>query len=313
MRMPAPLTDQELRDHSILSTRLFVENRFAEQTKPYAEQMRKLLPQVRQLFEASNDLMDLGPDVLLQPGKRPGTYVISQETLAVMRYLSAPGVSEDNLDDFQTLDLDTLEPLPLPVTTPQRAKQTIRVLLETLDPFRFPWLAEGRGPSHEEREHAILWTASTLASERVRTLRRTEGSRSQEQLVADELVTRGWTLRAKQPLALPSDLPPSSFMRETHLAQIKCDLPVRLKDGRLVAIECKVSNTGVNSVKRLCRETGGKAARWRTQYGEAAVISCAVISGVFRLVDLKAAQEEYGIFVVFQHDLERLHLLLGSP
>jgi hypothetical protein len=41
------------------------------------------------------------------------------------------------------------------------------------------------------------------------------------------------------------------------------------------------------------------------------VLTVAVIAGVFRLVDLKAAQADYGLFVVFQHDLDRLYQLLS--
>ena len=38
----------------------------------------------------------------------------------------------------------------------------------------------------------------------------------------------------------------------------KRDVPVRLRDGRLLAIECKVSNGAKNSWKRLNREIAGR-------------------------------------------------------
>ena len=72
-------------------------------------------------------------------------------------------------------------------------------------------------------------------------------------------------------------------------------------DGRLLAIECKVSNSAINSVKRLNRETVGKAERWRTHYGQQ-VVTAVVLSGVFKVSDLIDAQAA-GVFIVWQQDL----------
>ncbi|MDQ3689605.1 MAG: replication-relaxation family protein [Chloroflexota bacterium] len=48
-------------------------------------------------------------------------------------------------------------------------------------------------------------------------------------------------------------------------------MPLRLHDGRLLLIECKVSNEGTNSVKRLNREVGGKARDLSRDLGAVAV------------------------------------------
>lgn len=98
-------------------------------------------------------------------------------------------------------------------------------------------------------------------------------------------------------------LPRGSFTREVNLAGSKCDVPVRLHDGRLLALECKVSNSALNSVKRLIRETGGKARAWRNAFG-LQVITAAVLSGVYKLGNLLDAQENYAIF--WEHDLRPL-------
>jgi len=96
-------------------------------------------------------------------------------------------------------------------------------------------------------------------------------------------------------------------LTETRVAGVKCDVPARLHDGRLVLIECKVSNSGTNSVKRLNRETGGKVAVWRQAFGTAAVTT-SVVAGVYRLVNLRDAQQS-GVTILWQHDLAPLEEL----
>ena len=81
----------------------------------------------------------------------------------------------------------------------------------------------------------------------------------------------------------------SEFTRETALAGAKCDVPVRLKDGRLFPIECKVSNSEVNSTKRLIRETRGKHNEWRREFG-GELMTGAVLAGAFSLINLRQAR-----------------------
>lgn len=64
---------------------------------------------------------------------------------------------------------------------------------------------------------------------------------------------------------------------------------VRLYDDRCLAIECKVSNSAVNSVKRLNNDAVAKAAQWITDFGKQ-VVPSAVLSGVFKKHNLEEAQ-----------------------
>ena len=85
----------------------------------------------------------------------------------------------------------------------------------------------------------------------------------------------------------------------------KCDLPIRLRDRRLLALECKVTNTPKNSYKRLNREVGGKAETWTKMYG-VQVVTGAVLAGVFDLKCLVSAQNEQNVALFWQHDFETL-------
>jgi hypothetical protein len=100
------------------------------------------------------------------------------------------------------------------------------------------------------------------------------------------------------------ELPRNHFTREVILGNAKADLAVRLADGRLLAVECKVSNSALNSVKRLNRETVGKADSWRTLYGQQ-VITAVVLAGVFKVSNLIDAQQD-GVFLVWDHDFSPL-------
>lgn len=174
-----------------------------------------------------------------------------------------------------------------------------------LDPIRYPWLAEDREATDAERRSAIDWTTGVWASEQVRTARKTESSRRQEAAVAALLRDEGYEHSEKRRFTALDELPRGSFGGEAVLAGAKADVPVRLHDGRLLAIECKVSNSAVNSVKRLLRETGGKARAWREAYGQQ-VVPGAVLSGVFKLTDLLAAQESHRIALFWETDLSPL-------
>ncbi|MGH2771058.1 MAG: XamI family restriction endonuclease [Actinomycetota bacterium] len=57
-----------------------------------------------------------------------------------------------------------------------------------------------------------------------------------------------------------------------------------------MALECKVSNSALNSVKRLIRETGGKARSWRNAFG-LQIVTGAVLAGVYKLGNLLDAQQ----------------------
>lgn len=57
-------------------------------------------------------------------------------------------------------------------------------------------------------------------------------------------------------------------------------------------IECKVSNSAVNSFKRINHEAAGKARDWISGFGQRQVIPAAVIAGVFNPANLATAQYE---------------------
>ena len=85
----------------------------------------------------------------------------------------------------------------------------------------------------------------------------------------------------------------------------KADIVIGLADGRFMALECKVSNSEVNSFKRLNHETVEKVQHWGAAFGTNGVVGAAVLAGVFKVANLKDAQEE-GVSLFWSFDLAPL-------
>jgi len=287
-RAPQVWTAEELEEASAAALELFIRERIEEGTEAYEALFNELEPRVGELFDVTADLGDINGPV----------FEANRGLLEVARYIGGPPVSAD---DLRTLVNDGLSTRKL---SAEVAKRVAATLSEARDPIRFPWIGEGRVPLPEERIAAIRWTTGLLAVEKLRTQRRTESSRRQEQAVAATLEAAEYAQvpRPAANVVTVDALERGTFTREIQLAGSKTDLLVRIHDGRLLAMECKVSNSAINSVKRLVRETGGKARAWREAFGQQ-VVTCAVLAGVFRLGNLLDAQTNYGVFLVWEKDL----------
>jgi hypothetical protein len=193
---------------------------------------------------------------------------------------------------------------------PKYADEAAEVITPVVDPVRFPWVLERREPTPMESHAAILSTVVLLAAQRVGTGARSGASQKQESAVAAILAQAGYTRDASGTrIDMLDDLARGSYSPERRVAGAKCDVPVRLRDGRLLAIECKVSIGPKNGWKRMNRETGGKAEAWRTHFGSQ-VITAVVIDGVFDLGCLVQAQDRQAVTIFWEHDLRALSTFL---
>jgi hypothetical protein len=184
--------------------------------------------------------------------------------------------------------------------------------LSVIDPHRFPWVQAGRPPSEREREIAIVSSAVLVATQKVGTRRRGTAKSDQEQRVKELLAAMNFGEVPPRNILFLEDGPsPGQFCGESKLGDTRADLVVRLPDRRYMAIECKVSNSAVNSFKRVNHEALGKARRWVAQFGTVAVVPAAVLSGVFNPANLEAAQNG-GLFLFWAHRLGDLEEFIRS-
>lgn len=217
---------------------------------------------------------------------------LKEERIEVaLRYLGAPPISAD--------DLKTLSDSKLAWTKiekdPQQAQAVRDVIRAILDPKRFPWIKKRRKPTASEKSAAVLASSVLAAAQRVQTARRGDEKALVESAVKGLLVGLGWREETNKPKrgiqSLRNDAPPRrSFMVQVNLASDNADLVVALDDGRLLAIECKGSNSEINSRKRLNKEAVQNARAWNSKFGQE-VVSAAAIQGVFKPVYIEEAQE----------------------
>jgi hypothetical protein len=154
----------------------------------------------------------------------------------MLRNFCGPPISEE--------DLWTLVGGPKFKRVPDAyADETAEVISLVIDSVRFPWVRATRRPTVTERDMATLATTTLVASRVLATNRRGSASVRQEREVASILAASRFVLdESRGPIQVLDDLNRGHFSRERIVAQAKCDVPVRLRDGRLLALECKVSN-----------------------------------------------------------------------
>jgi len=134
------------------------------------------------LFE---DLIDKLPSVFSEPVdvNLLSKLIKGRDCKKTFRYLTAPPISED---DLKTLADAGYGPLVLKrnPAAAARVRDTIRAVL---DKHRFPWIAAGRNPTHQERANAIAASAALAAARDVETSRRNNSKQVQEKAVKDLL------------------------------------------------------------------------------------------------------------------------------
>jgi hypothetical protein len=286
---PRRWTRDEIQAARDVAENRFVLERKGEGQEAFYAQWDQAREDVETAMAATSDLTAItGAGLLKNPS----------ELWQVLRYFCAPPVSEE--------DLWTLVGKKFKRVSQETADKTATALSSVIDIRRFPWFGKGRGPTAVERDAAIASTTLLLAHETLKTVRRGNASKKQEDVVADAMKGAGLVFdEARSPITVMDHLSRGHYSRERKVDGAKCDIPVRLYDGRLLALECKVSNGPKNSWKRLAREAGGKAERWKNEFG-AQVITGAVLAGVYDLSCVVKAQDEQNVYIFWEHDLRSL-------
>lgn len=272
----------------------FRDERIQEPLEQYLDAFDRYRADVEDLIEETVDLswlVDLAVECVSDAGR-----------LSVVRYLAAPPISEDDLKT--TADVPSLAPGRL--QDPEIARQVVQTVLGALDRNRFPWVGEDREPSDAERETAVVSTAALMATRRVMTDRANTSKVAQEEAVAERLIEEGLRQVPTRAISNLTKAPaPGEFCRESSFGGRKADLVVGLWDGRKMPVECKVSNSSTNSVKRLNNDAAAKARTWLHEFGAAGIVPTAVLAGVFKVHNVESAQRD-GLTVFWAHDLDAL-------
>jgi hypothetical protein len=291
----APIwTSEELKKESLSAVEVFRKRRMEEPLEDYLEAFDEYQGRVEELLEATVDLSQLDTQFM--------EVVTDRNLLQALRYLPGPPISAD---DLKTVGEATLTPVRLKQDVGM-ARRIVQMILNGLDRRRFPWVTEKREPTEAERDAAVLASAALMATQRLATDRRSLEKRRQEEEVMQALQASGLTKVPTRSIPILSAAPlPGQFCGESKLGRRKADIVVGLWDGRIVPIECKVSNSATNSVKRLNNDAASKAEAWRIDFGAMQVIPTAVLGGVYKLHNLEDAQQR-GLKLFWAHDIARL-------
>ncbi len=298
---PPVWSSQELSGFAAEAKSEFRKERLEEPLEEYAAKFEEWQGVFENLLEATVDLSQLGTEELLE-------ILTDKQYLDAFRYLAGPPISHDDLKTLAEVES----------TAPGRLRQNpvligklAGVVMDGLDRRRFPWISENRLPTDEERKAAILASASLQAHQAVQTWRRNEAGKSQENIVKSLLLTIGFVEVRKRSITT-FDVSPANgqFCGESKFGTRRADLVVGLHDGRKAPIECKVSNSEVNSVKRLNNDAAVKARSWQSDFGKLNVVPIAILSGVYKLENLEEAQDR-GLFLFWSHRLADLEKWLS--
>lgn len=292
MKQPPTWTNAQLDADRTAAEEHFREKRHTEPLEIYLELFDQYQGTVEEVMEETVDLTQL---------EGPALEILSDERKReVFRYLTGPPVSEDDLKVL--MKAKSLAPVRLR-EDPKLLARVVSFMRDWHDRRRFPWVNDEWTPSEQDQKAAILATTALLAMRRVETLRRSEGRSLQEERVELQLQHTGYQKVKTRRIKTLGEAPkPGEFCRESHLGNRKADFVVGLWDGRTLALECKVSNSSTNSVKRLNNDAAVKAETWRKEFGTSQVVPAAVLTGVFAMLNLEDAQSR-GLSLFWAHDL----------
>ncbi len=294
---PNTWSEEELAQFAERSITEFASSRRTEGISYYMIAFDEAATAVDNLLVQTNELSDL---------ESKASDLFADGKLREVRYLSSPAISED--------DLKTISGVPSTskavLSDEENAQLVIEVIKENLDTKRFPWMGESRNPTDDERNTAVVSTAALIAGQVTQTKRRNLAKELQEEAVASFLTSLGYHEVPRRRILTVADAPKhKEYCHECTVGGKKADIVVGLADGRFMAIECKVSNSEVNSFKRLNHETVEKVQHWSSAFGTNGVVGAAVLAGVFKVANLKDAQDD-GVSLFWSYDLTPLGVFL---
>jgi hypothetical protein len=296
LQKPPYWTPEDLERDRQRAIEIFRKQRVEEPLESYAKAFDTRQAAFEDLLEQTVDLTELGRhaiDILSTPRLRD-----------VLRYVAGPPISEDDLKTLANAPTFTRARLQ---ADPAMAQRIIDTVVSVLDLRRFPWLTrdgQHREPTETERDSAILASAALVATRDAEKARRSASKDEQELLVEDLLASARFQKVGTRTVHTLADAPkPHEFCRESVVVGRKADFVIGLFDHRVMVLECKVSNSAVNSIKRLNNDAARKAEVWRTDLGPANCVAGAVLSGVYYHHMLLDAQNR-GLTLFWAHSLE---------
>lgn len=175
------------------------------------------------------------------------------------------------------------------------------------------WLERGGLPRPIELRELMHAVSPLLSQQILATVRRNRLSAEQEGAVLTLLQSKGWTRMTSTLIQTLSTVPRGHFMHKTRFATgtqpQEVDVACGLGGDVVLAMECKVTNDRLNSVKRI-NDVLKKASAWQAHYGSF-VHTAALLQGVINYQDVHRLLDAR-VEVFWTHRLEDFGDWLGN-
>jgi hypothetical protein len=242
--------------------------------------------------------------------------LLTEDLFRALRYTAGPPVSSDDLTVLADVPSVARKVL---LEEEGGIEKVLEVVLQAFDRGRFPWLSERppREASDAERERAIFASAAILASAQMSTERRhQEGTKSDA--IAAGLLGLGLVEAKRRTIRDWGDIPAvGTFYRKARSdgtvdgreMKSRVDFVIRTEVSSADVLLCRVSNSALNSRKRLLKEALPIARDWQAMLGAVRTRTAIVLGGVYDPDTLARAQSDDLKLFWFHRIPELLHYL----
>src|SRR6266851_2385983 len=287
--------------------------------KAYRDTRKTTIESVEQGLTFTSDLTIITPDVIkTHPAILPTLRMSTCPPLARDRLI---GLTNSSKNLVGTLEKGTLPPLMPPSLVDEQLQRVSEVLSRMLDVDIFPWLAEKRRPTEEERYRSSTVVADRLCGAVAEPIVRNAQEKRQLALIEKYLTDRGYKLKA-HPAATPlNQMEPGTFCfrlnvlvkpskAEPKTVKIPIDVVIQRKKAKLpnlpILIEAKSAGDFTNVNKRR-KEEAIKINYLRATYGQG-VVFVLWLCGYFDAAYLGYEAAE-GIDWIWEHRIKDLDQL----
>lgn len=282
---------------------IYIESRTpAADMADWAAALRGARAQIAETLRASHYLTNVTA-ALISSGKHS----------LVLRHLTAPPISQDQFALICKQWKKASEKTGRKVPRAAAAAVALAFDARRSKPLT-AWLDADRVPQAQELRRLLWSIAPLIASQQLQTVQRTRSAAAQEGAVVKLLTQKGWIQLPPKKIDTLGALAFLHFSHKTRFATKsvtpqEVDLALGLKGTVVLAMECKVSNDGTNSIKRV-NDVLKKSAAWKAHWGNF-VRTAALLQGVIEVKDVCRLLDD-DVEVFWSHNLPAFEAWLDA-
>jgi hypothetical protein len=287
--------------------------------KAYRDTRKKTIENVEQGLALTTDLAKIDPATIkANPGILPMLRMATCPPLARDRLV---GLADSSKNFVGNLEVGKIPPQLSPELLEEHLAKISGVISKMLDVDIFPWLAEKRRPTEEERYRSSTIVADRLCGAVAEPIVRNAQEKRQLALLEQRLVGKGYKLKAHPPGTPLTEMEPGTFSfrlnvfvkspkADAKAVRIPVDAVIQPLKAKLphlpLLIEAKSAGDFTNVNKRR-KEEATKINQLKATYGEQ-VVFVLFLCGYFDAAYLGYEAAE-GIDWVWEHRIEDIDQL----